>query len=48
MKVHSGNLKIDQNLLEFQYRPSNHLQHISLIKNKQHNNDVLVRRWSLN
>lgn len=48
MKVSVGNLKIDQNMIEFQYRPSSHLQHISLLKNRQNNNDLLTRKWSLN
>ena len=47
MVVHSGTLKLDQNCIEFQYRQSGHLQHISLLKNRQGSNDVLTRKWAI-
>lgn len=47
MKVHIGTLKLDNSWLEFQYRPSSHLQHISLLKNRQKMTDLLAIKWSL-
>jgi hypothetical protein len=47
MQVHTGTLKIDGNWLEFQYRPSSHLQHISLSKNRQKPTDLLAVHWPL-
>lgn len=47
MKVHSGTLKLDNNELEFQFRSSTHLQHISLMKNKQQPEDLLTYTWKL-
>ena len=47
MKVHSGTLKLDNQNLCFQYRKSNHLQHISLLKNRQQPSDPISTSWPL-
>jgi hypothetical protein len=47
MQVHSGTLRLDSTQLEFQYRPSHHIQHISLLKNRQRPEDELTRSWLL-
>jgi hypothetical protein len=47
MQVHSGTLKLENSQLEFQFKPSNHFQHISLLKNRQGPDDLLTCSWPL-
>jgi hypothetical protein len=47
MRARMGTLKLDNSWLEIQFRSSTHLQHISLLKNKQKARDNLSYRWSL-